>query len=63
MVTRDGEKTLTIQNAQDLKQKLNAEKESMRLAKQPRESQQEEEEVYQSHKHPVYDPHMEMDEE
>ena len=53
MVTREGEKTLTIQNAQDLKQKINAEKEAMRLAKAPRDQDYEEEEVYQSHKQPT----------
>lgn len=53
VVTREGEKTLTIQNAQDLKQKINAEKEAMRLAKAPREQDYEEEEVYQSHKQPA----------
>ena len=64
VVTREGEKTLTIQNAQELKGRINAEKEAMRLAKQPRD-EQEEEEVYQSHKHPPMTGanEMEMDED
>lgn len=35
MITSEGEKTLTIQNAQGIKAHMNAERESLRMTKEP----------------------------